>query len=168
MCELCADAARSHAVSISYRPGQRLAGLWWSGGFELAASDAVRSVIVRVRDFSAQRDALWKSPIVGLSKNDRSDRLDYFAGISVDPGETLPADFVHLDIPEMAVASSWHGPDDGDVVAHYGRMVEWLRGSGYRRTNGPFHQREEYPHDVDLAAPPALRLMLPIERDNQG
>jgi len=164
MCELCADGARSHAVSISYRPGQRLGGLRWSGGFADAASGALREVIGAVRDFSATRDALWKSPIVALSKS-VEDRLDYFAGISCENHETLPAGFTSLDVPEMAVASSWHGPEDGEVVEHYGRMDEWLRGSGYRRLYTPFDQREEYPHDVDLDGPPALRLLLPIERD---
>ncbi len=165
MCELCADGARSHAVSISHRPGLRLGGRWWRGSFAEAASGTLREVIGAVRDFSMRRDALWKSPIVGLSKSGQTDRLDYFAGIACDHGEALPAGFVYLDVPEMAVASSWHGPEDGEVVAHYGRMIEWLRGSGYRRVDEPFGQREEYPHDVDLDAPPALRLLLPIERD---
>lgn len=120
-------------------------------------------VICAVRDFSVSRNALWKSPIVGLS-NRAGDRLEYFAGIACDHDEALPSGFVHLDAPEMAVASSWHGPEDGEVVEHYDRMSEWLRGSGYRRVDRPFDRREEYPHDVDFNSPPALRLLLPIER----
>ena len=164
MCELCADVARSHAVSISERPRQLLAGMWWRGSFAEAAAGAIHPVIAAVRDFSAGRSVMWKSPIVGLTRNGRGDGFEYFVGIAVENGESLPAGFVYLDVPEMVVASSWHGPDHGDVVTHYGRMIEWLQGSGYRRGGAPYDQREEYPHDVDPAAAPSLRLMLPVER----
>ena len=44
-------------------------------------------------------------------------------------------------------------------------MIEWIADMGMKRNATQFHQREEYPPDVDLAGPPALRLMIPVVRD---
>ncbi|TYR35240.1 GyrI-like domain-containing protein [Mesorhizobium microcysteis] len=165
MCQLCGSGSGSHAVSISERPPQLLGGLWWRGTFDEAAAGDVRQVIRSVQHFSDQRTSMWKSPIVGLSRNDRPDGFDYFVGVAVEAGEAMPAGFAFLDLPAMTVASSWHGPQDGDVPAHYGRMIEWLVGSGYRRDISQFHHREEYPSDVDFDGPHALRLLLPVMRD---
>ena len=144
MCLLCGNTGEgAHTVAISQRPRQLLGGLWWRGTFAEAASGATREVVGAVRDFSDARASDWKSPIVGLSRNDRADGFDYFVGIAVDEGEGLPDGYERLDLPQMTVASSWHGPDDGDVPAHYGRMIDWLHRNGHRRDVSLFHHREE-------------------------
>lgn len=165
MCLLCGGAG-AHAVSIAERPPLRLGGLRWSGSYGDAATGAIRTLLGAVQDFSARRAGMWKSPLVGLSRNGRGDDgFDYFAGVAIDDGETLPDGFVTVDVPAMTVAASWHGEGDGDVVAHYGRMLEWLRGSGYARDRASFDHCEEYPHDADLDATPTLRLFLPVVRE---
>jgi predicted transcriptional regulator YdeE len=164
MCLLCGDATiRSHSISIAERPAQLLAGKSWSGSYGAAADGATLAVLEAVQQFSAQRASAWKSPIVALSRSEREGFFDYFAGIAVEEGEALPADFVFYDLPEMTVASSWHGQSDGDVVTHYDAILDWLRGSGYARDRSLYDHREEYPHDGNLRDDkPSLRLMLPV------
>ena len=140
MCALCGDGRRVHATSITERPRQLLGGIFWSGSFgEASSGGAIDSAIAAVSGFAVARKAMWKSPIVGLSRNDRTDGFDYFAGVAVEAGEALPEGFATLELAEGVFASSWHGPEDGDVVEHYARMIEWLRGSAYRRLTAPFH-----------------------------
>lgn len=163
MCLMCGDAgATRHGISLTERPPHVLGGAWWRGTFGQAATGALHPLIEAVRDFSEARDAVWKSPIVGLSMNQRADGFDYFAGVAVEDGDILPSAFVRLAVPEMVFASSWHGAEDGEVIAHYGAMVEWLKLDGHVLDATFCNQREEYPHDVDFARASALRLMLPI------
>ena len=163
MCLLCGEvSAGQHGVAVTERPAHSLAGLFWEGSHRQAADGAIHGVINRVKAFSDRRNSLWKSPIVGLSWNDRPDGFRYFVGIATDAGEDAPAEFVQLELPEMHLASSWHGPEDGEVVAHYGRMIQWVRDEGLAWDVSRFHHREEYPADVDLSRPPALRLLIPI------
>jgi len=164
MCLLCGNTGGSHAVSLTERPSHELAGLWWSGTHAQAAAGAIRRVIAEVKAFSDGRQSAWRSPIVGLSRNDRTDGFDYFTGVSVEADEALPASFERLAVAEGTFAGSWHGPQDGEVVEHYGRMIAWLEGSGWAWDRSIFHHREEYPPDHDPEAPPALRLMLPVMR----
>jgi hypothetical protein len=164
MCQLCGESSfGAHDISISERPRQLLGGLRWSGTHEQAASGETESLLRRVQAFSASRKAAWKSPIVALSRALGEGSFECFAGIAVEPGEALPAGFDLLDLVEMTVASSWHGQQDGDVVTHYGHILDWIRTSGHRRDRTHYDHREEYPHDADLDAPPALRLMLPVQ-----
>lgn len=164
---MCGDASiRSHSISIAERPAQLLAGIAWSGSYDEAADGATLGVLEAVQQFSASRASSWKSPIVALSRSQREGFFDYFAGIAVDEGEALPEGFVVYDLPEMTVASSWHDASDGDVVTHYGAILDWLKGSGYARDRSLYDHREEYPHDGDLRADkPSLRLMLPVVLD---
>lgn len=187
MCLLCGDAAHN-GIALTHRPAQLLGGLWWRGTFAEArlpkpdrdvinATGAKESERVAgglplhiyphpsleaLKSFSDSRSAIWKGPIVALAQNLDCDHFAYFVGIAMEDGTSLPAGFETLELPEMAFASSWHGPDDGDVPAHYARMSAWLQTSGHRRATSGFAQREEYPHDVDLSLPPALRLLLPV------
>lgn len=164
MCLLCGDAgATRHGISLTERPAHVLGGAWWSGSFAEADAGALHPLIGAMRDFSAARAAVWKSPIVGLSVNRRADGFDYFAGIAVEEDEVLPSGFVRMAVPEMVFASSWHGAGDGEVAAHYGAMAEWLEGEGRARNTAFCDRREEFPHDVDLSGTPTLRLMLPID-----
>lgn len=163
MCQLCEEASfAGRGVAIVERPAQLLGGRWWCGSFEEAAAGAIREAMREVQSFSNARPGLWKSAILGLTRLGRPGGFDYFVGVSVEPDEALPAGFERLELPAMTVASSWHGPGDGDVVAHYGQMIGWLRDNLYRRDNSVFDQREEYPHDVDPEAAPRLRIMLPV------
>lgn len=170
MCALCGEAAfGGHAVALSERPAHRLHGLVWRGTHEEAASGSLRRLIGMAKAFSDGRAGLWKSPLVVLSWNEASGGLRCLAGVAVGQDEALPDGFCAIDLPPMRFASSWHGPQDGDVVAHYGRMIEWLRDNGWRRDTAIFEQREEYPHDADFdgAVPDrtlALRLLLPVAR----
>ncbi|MEO3999251.1 hypothetical protein [Mesorhizobium sp. CAU 1732] len=149
---------------MTERPAHRLAGLWWEGTHAQAAGGATRAALAAVKDVSDSRDALWKSPIVGLSWSQGADGLRYFCGIAIEAEEAVPDVFSIVDLPSMEFAGSWHGPDDGDVVSHLGRILEWLRLQGLAWDGTHCQQREEYAPDVDLDAPPALRLMLPVTR----
>lgn len=164
MCDRC-GLPGSHGIGLSERPAHRLAGRFWEGGHAEAADGAIRPLIEEMKSVSAGRSGLWRSPIVGLTWNDRPDGFRYFVGIAVDDGEESPPGFDVLQLPEMTFASSWHGPEDGGVVQHYLGMIEWIADMGMKRNATQFHQREEYPPDVDLAGPPALRLMIPVVRD---
>ncbi len=163
MCQLCGDIA--HDVALTERPAHTLAGRMWEGTFAEAAEGAIHALIAEVKAFSDARTTLWKSPIVGISWNDRPDGFRYLVGVAPDPGETLPGNFSTVELPEMRLASAWHGPEDGEVPGHYSRMLEWLQAAGLSWDRAHFHHREEYPPEVDLAAPPALRLLLPVAGD---
>lgn len=166
MCLLCGDASgRAHAVSITERPDHLLGGIVWRGSHDAARSGVIRDLIRRVKAFADGREVLWRSPIVGLSSDHHDDGFSYFVGVAVDPGEALPEGFGHRRIGAATYAGSWHGPADGDVPEHYGRMIDWLAGSGWRRDRSTTQHREEYPPDHDPDAAPALRLLLPIVRD---
>jgi predicted transcriptional regulator YdeE len=165
MCLACGDAtafAGQHGISLTERPAHRLCGVTWDGTHAEAEAGAIRDLIAQVKEWSDRRTALWKSPIVGISWNDRPDGFRTFVGIAPDPGETVPDGFSVLEFPEMRFAGSWHGQGDGDVVAHYGRMIEWLGAQGHVRDTSLLHHREEYPNDIDLSKPPSLRLLMPL------
>jgi predicted transcriptional regulator YdeE len=161
MCDRC-GVMGSHDISLSERPAHRLVGRFWEGSNAQAASGAIHPLIEGMKQVSASRSGLWRSPIVGLSWNDRPDGFRYFVGIAVEEGEAPGTGLEILDMPEMTLASSWHGAEDGNVVEHYLRMIEWLSDMGLQRDFSQFHQREEYPPDIDLAAPLTLRLMMPV------
>jgi predicted transcriptional regulator YdeE len=165
MCLLCGEASFGrHAISMTERPAHRLAGLWWEGTYAEAAGGATRAALAAVKDVSDSRDTLWKSPIVGLSWSQGENGLRYFCGIAIEADEAVSAGFSIIDLPSTEFAGSWHGPDDADVVSHLGRILEWLRLQGLSWDRTHCEQREEYAPDVDLDAPPALRLMLPVTR----
>ena len=167
MCLLCGDASgRAHSVSLTERPEHSLGGLAWHGSHADAQAGAIRALIRMVKTFADDRKALWRSPIVGLSSDHRDDRFRYFVGVAVEPDETLPDGFERRHLVAGTYAGSWHGPGDGAVPEHYGRMIEWLVGSGWRWDRSVTQHREEYPpdHDPDATAP-SLRLLLPVARD---
>ena len=167
MCLLCGNVATlgGHGVAIADRPAHRLHGFFWEGSHAKAAAGGTREVLARAKAFSDARVALWKSPLVMLSWDVGPDGLRCFAAFAPEEDEAPAKGFSAIDVPAMSFASSWHGPQDGDVVAHYGRMLEWLRGSGWQHDPVFCNQREEYPHDADLEGPPALRLMLPVVKE---
>jgi len=105
---------------------------------------------------------LWSGPIVGLSFNDGSERFRYFVGIAASEAKNASG-LVRLDLPARRHVASWHGQADGDVVAHYGRMIGWLTSQGLARSLETPHHREEYPRDADFDGPPVLRLLLPVQ-----
>lgn len=164
MCLLCGSGAASGAsfMALTERPAHKLHGLAWSGTHEEASAGAIRRLIERVKAHSDGRTSPWKSPIVGISWDDRPDGFRHFVGVAPDPGEVLPEGFEALELEQTDLASSWHGPADGEVVEHYGRMIAWAAEHGYNWDTDRFHHREEYPHDIDLAAPLRLRLLIPI------
>jgi predicted transcriptional regulator YdeE len=161
MCDRCGFPG-GHAIALTERPAHRLAGRIWEGTHVQAAAGAIHPLIEEMKQASARRPGLWKSPIVGISWNDRPDGFRYFVGIAIDddepPGEGLDA----LDLPEMTFASSWHGATDGEVAAHYGRMIEWIGDEGMKWDTTRLHHREEYPLDYDVSGPPMLRLLMPV------
>lgn len=159
MCMMCGNPA--HRYTLATRPEHRLVGRIWEGTFEAAAAGALHPLIEAMKELSARHERFWRSPIVGLSWNDRTDGFRYFCGFALDAPE-LPEGCVALDVPERDYADIWHGPGDGDVIENYRAMMEWMADSGLRHDTSTFHQREEYAPDVDLSAPPSLRLMLPV------
>jgi predicted transcriptional regulator YdeE len=162
MCGLCNEASMAgQGIVLTERPAHRLCGRYWEGSYGEAARGAIHSVIRDVQAFAAQREGGWRSPIVGLSWNDRPDGFRYFVGIALDERGSPPRGFSSLALPEMTLASSWHGAGDGDVVAHYVRMIDWVKAENLVWDKRHVHHREEYPHDVDLTHPPALRLLIP-------
>jgi predicted transcriptional regulator YdeE len=161
MCMMCGNPA--HRYSLATRPEHRLVGRYWEGTFDKAAGGALHPLIEEMKELSARHERFWRSPIVGLSWNDRPDCFRYFCGFALDAPQ-LPEGCEALEVPEMDYADIWHGPGDGDVIENYRGMMEWMAVSGLAHHTSCFHQREEYAPDVDLSAPPSLRLMLPVDR----
>jgi hypothetical protein len=162
MCLMCGDATLDHAFALAERPQHWLTGRFWSGTFEEAAAGALHPLIAEMKALSQRSTDLWKSPIVGLTWNDRPDGFRYFVGIETEDASAAEG-FDSLDVPEMCCASLWHSPEAGTVVESYGRLMRGLREAGIERDTGFCDQREEYPPDFDLAKPPALRLLLPVK-----
>ena len=161
MCMMCGDATLAHEFSLVERPAHRLTGRFWSGGFEEAAAGALHPLIEEAKALSARTADQWKSPIVGLTWNDRPDGFRYFVGIETED-DTAGEGFDRLDVPAMRCAGLWHGPEAGTVVDSYGRLMRGLQDAGIARDQSFCDQREEYPADIDLSKPPALRLLLPV------
>ena len=161
MCMMCGNPA--HRYSLATRPRHRLVGRYWEGSFEEASAGALRRLIEEMKPLSALHERFWRSPIVGLSWNDRPEGFRYFCGFALDEPE-LPEDCEALEVPETDYADIWHGPGDGDVMDNYLAMMEWMADGGLSHDTSFCHQREEYAPDVDLSAPPTLRLMLPVVR----
>lgn len=158
MCDRCGFGSGAHAVALAERPAHRLVGWFWEGSHAEARQGAIKQVILRARELSERSSGLWRSPIVGLTWNDRPGGFRYFVGIA---GDDAPAEGGALDLPEMTFASSWHSGHDG-VVEHYMRMIEWIGDEGHARDTAHFAQREEYPNDYDPDGPLSLRLLLPV------
>jgi len=163
MCDRCGEPNISaHAVAMSERPAHRLVGRHWSGTYAEARAGALREVMDEIRAFSDQRGGLFRSPVIALTWNDPSDGFRHFVGIAEDDA---PSGFDILELPEMLFATSWHGPEDGDVAAHYGAIMGQMRGDGLAHDRAVFDHREEYPPDAEPDGPPMLRLMVPVKRD---
>lgn len=162
MCDRC-GVIGSHGIALSERPPHRLAGRYWEGSHTEAAAGAIRPMLAEMKANSARAPGFWSSPVVGITWNDRPGGFRYFVGIAIDEDETPGDGLDTLDLPEMTFASSWHGAEDGNVVEHYLRMIEWISDMGLQRDSSRFHQREEYPPDVDLDGLPVLRLMMPLK-----
>lgn len=161
MCMMCGNPA--HLYSLATRPEHRLVGRYWEGSFEAAAAGALHPLIEEMKRLSARYERFWRSPIVGLSWNDRPERFRYFCGFALE-GTALPEGCEALEVPEGDYADAWHGPGDGKVIENYRGMMEWMAAGGLRHDTSFCHQREEYAPDVDLSAPPNLRIMLPVVR----
>lgn len=160
MCDRCGAVGR-HDFAVVERPAETLRGLTWEGTYAEAAAGAIHPLIEEMKSRIAGEGDVWNSAIIGISWNDRADGFRYFVGTATKD-DVLPPGLHFLSLPAMRFASAWHGPDDGDVVQHYGRMFDWIEAEVQRHDVSVMHQREEYPSDTDLAAPPVLRLMLPI------
>lgn len=163
MCLLCSPGpVRFAEFAIVTRPAVELRGRFWEGTRE-AAAGVVPTLLGSVRAAAPATGGLWAGPIVSVSWNDRPDRPRVFAGVAVEegaaPDDRLPE---RLFVPPLRYVTAWHEAPDGDVVARYGRMVDWIGRVGHRRDLTCLHQCEEYPRDADFRAPAELRLMLPI------
>lgn len=161
MCQLCEENGRDFSgFAVIERPAETLVGLDWEGVYGQAAAGAVRAVLKALQARLGRGD-LWSGPIVGLSFNDGSERFRYFVGVAAE--EAKDADgLLRVDLPARRHVASWHAEADGDVVAHYGRMIGWLLEQGLSRSEAGPHHREEYPRDGDFDGPPVVRLMLPV------
>lgn len=164
MCARCGDAKlRQHRFAIVERPPEQLCGMFWEGTYEQAAAGALHPLIEAAKAWLHSEAGLFASAIIGISWNDRPGGFRYFVGAQA--GAIHPSNRAGrqcLSLPAMRFAGIWHAPEDGDVVQHYGAMLEWIDRSGEKRDISILHHREEYASDVDLAAPPALRLMLAL------
>jgi hypothetical protein len=163
----CGLGAGAHRISLTQRPAHRLAGWYWQGSFAEAREGAIKPLLLRARDLSERSSGSWRSPIVGLTWNleaaaDRPAGLRHFVGIAADDA---PKDGATLDVPAMTFASAWHAADDGGVVEHYMRMIEWIGDEGHERDVTHFAQREEYPNTYDPGEPLSLRLLMPVKDD---
>ncbi|BCH25137.1 hypothetical protein MesoLjLc_48240 [Mesorhizobium sp. L-8-10] len=161
MCARCGEFG-SHRFAIAERAPQRLRGLVWEGTYAEAAAGAIHPLIEEMKIAAAAEDDPWSRMIIGISWNDRPDGFRYFVGIEAAEYMAPAAGHRLLSLPAMRFACVWHGPDDGDVVKHYGRMIDWIETEGQERDVSILHHREEYPADFDLAGPPVLRVMLPL------
>lgn len=161
MCARCGEFGR-HRFAVAERAPQNLHGLVWEGTYAEAAAGAIHPLIEDMKAVAADEGDPWSRMIIGISWNDRADGFRYFVGIETAEDVAPTAGYRLLSLPAMRFASVWHGPDDGDVVGHYGRMIDWIEIEGQSRDVSVLHHREEYPADIDLAGPPVLRLMLPL------
>lgn len=162
MCQLCeADRLDHFGFSVIDRPAEALVGLEWEGSHGQAAMGSIRATLKSLQVTLGKGD-LWSGPIVGLSFNEGSERFRYFVGIAASEAKNASG-LVRLDLPARRHVASWHGQADGDVVAHYGRMIGWLTSQGLARSLEAPHHREEYPRDADFDGPPVLRLLLPVQ-----
>lgn len=164
MCDRCGFSG-AHAVQLAERPAQRLVGYRWEGSHAEARGGALEPLLAAARRLSDADAQFWRSPIVVLTWNDRPNGFRQFAGMA---GDDAPPGGTAIDLPPMAFASSWHGPEDGTVVAHYLRMIEWIGDEGFSRDTTYFAQREEYPPDLKRGGPPTLRLLLPLKTPPAG
>lgn len=162
MCQLCEENDRDFSgFAVIERPAETLVGIAWEGSHGQAAAGSVRATLKSLQARLGKGD-LWSAPIVGLSFNDRPEGIRYVVGIAPDDVKDA-AGLLRIDLSARRYVASWHGPSDGDVVAHYGRMIGWLTARGLSRSAAGPHHREEYPRDGDFDGPPVLRLMLPLE-----
>ncbi|RST86275.1 hypothetical protein EJC49_11540 [Aquibium carbonis] len=161
MCQLCEETRLDvSGFAVLDRPAETLVGLEWEGSHGEAAAGSVRATLTALQARLGKGD-LWSGPIIGLSFNDGPERFRYFAGVAAE--EAVPVGgLVGLQLPPRRYVASWHGQADGDVVAHYGRMIAWLTTKGMARSLEPPHHREEYPRDGVFDGPPVLRLLLPL------
>jgi len=163
MCDRCGEPGiGQHVVAMSERPAQRLVGRHWQGSYAAARAGALRTVMDDIRAFAGRQSGLFRSPVVALTWNDAGERFRHFVGIAA---EHAAAGFDEIELPGMLFATSWHGPEDGDVAAHYGAIMVQMRADGLAHDRAVFDHREEYPPDADPEGPPALRLMVPVRRD---
>ena len=72
MCMMCGNPA-AHRYSLATRPAHRLVGRHWEGSHKQAADGALHPLIEEIKEISARHERFWRSPIVGLSWNDRDD-----------------------------------------------------------------------------------------------
>ncbi|WP_157018991.1 GyrI-like domain-containing protein [Mesorhizobium xinjiangense] len=164
MCQLCETGELGAAgFGVVTRPAEQLAGIAWAGSFADARAGAVRALLSGVQARVGQGNGLWASPIIALSWNDRPDGFCSFVGIAAEEADPAMAFDTRLALPSTTCATAWHAAGDGDVVRHYGRMIEWIASLGHTRDTGSYHHREEYPRDADFDAAPELRLMIPID-----
>ena len=163
MCVLCEASGQAAEFSVTSRPAHRLAGLWWRGANGPLTRSEIQDTIARVAAYSATRTSIWKSPLVGLSRDEPGGH-SYFIGVDVGEASDIPADFIFLDAPEMTLVSTWHGPKHRSIDDRYRAMADWLREHGYTATFTTCVRREEYPHDTDGSTASGLRLMIPICR----
>jgi hypothetical protein len=170
MCEWCgAPPGLLEGFSVVERPAQRLVGRVWEGTYSEAAAGALLPLFAEAKA-AASGGGLWAGPIIGISWNDRPDGFRYFVGLEVDGtgaeaggGAGASADVrERLDIPSMRFANAWHDAGDGEVVDHYQAMLGWIEREGLTWDKSAMHHREEHPLHGDLAAAPALRLMVPV------
>ncbi len=163
MCQLCETGGMGDAgFGIVSRSAEVLVGLSWEGSFAEARSGSIRTLLSQVQARLGEVSDLWASPIVGISWNDRPDGFRYFVGVPVSEAGALSHFDARIELPATICAAAWHAADDGDVIAHYGRMIEWISASGHMRNTAAYHHREEYPRDADFDAAPELRLMIPV------
>lgn len=163
MCVLCEASGQAAEFSVTSRPAHKLSGLWWHGVDQQLARSDLRHIIARVAAYSATRTSIWKSPLVGLSCSGPAGH-SCFIGVDVGEAPDMPADFAFLDVPEMDLVSTWHGPGHGSIDRRYLAMSDWLREHGYTAISATCERREEYPHDTDGSTESGLRLMIPICR----
>lgn len=161
MCQLCDENVWDRSgFAVIERPAETLVGLEWEGSYGQGAAGSVRATLKSMQARIGMGD-LWSGPLVGLSFNDGPASFRYFVGVAIE--EARATEGLHrVDLPARRHVASWHGESDGDVVAHYGRMIGWLASQGLERAGAGPHHREEYPRDGDFDGQPVLRLMLPL------
>ena len=160
MCDWCgAPAALLDGFSVVERPAHWLFGRLWEGTHSQAADGAIRPLLDEAKTVALSLSGLWVGPIAGISWNERADGFRYLVGVEGAP-ETRGLQ--RVDLPHMRFATAWHDAGDGDVVDHYQHMLDWMEREGLRWDKTHMHHREEYPVHADFAAPPVLRLMVPV------
>lgn len=100
----------------------------------MAAAGAVKAIMaemerLRVRLAASDQQAAGQG-LVGVSWNDAPGGFRYLMALRRSLPMRARVGLKTFHFPEMRFAAAWHAAGDGDVLAHYLRMFDWIAEKG--------------------------------------